>query len=113
MEEFTMTQKKIGTHTVQMAIQAIEHFYKKYKAKFDTSTIVALTIALFDQDATDSLELTPCEEAFRRIIVTRPRTRRQKDRIVLVFGYDDFDQAKTNELNELINRFTKNELIVE
>ncbi len=111
-----MTGRKIGQHTVQMAMQAIEHFYRKYEAKFDTPTIVALAIALYEfREHGDSLELTPYENAFRRIMILRHDRSygNNKGRVALVFGYNGFDEAKTDELNELINRFTKNELISE
>ncbi len=104
--------RKIGDHDIHMAIQAVEHFYKKYGAGFNTTVIVGWTIALYtllDSDF-ETVEFTPCERAFRRILITKP-SESNGNRVALVIGYDDHDMAKTKELNELIHRFTNNKFI--
>lgn len=109
------TTKKATRTDVYMGIQAIEHFYKKYQAKFDAVTIVYYTLALHEFfELRDPLELTPCEKAFRRIVVRRPTPGISNPKqIFMVFGYDNLDRAKTDELNELVNRFTKNAFVPE
>lgn len=103
-----MTSVLIPRFTIQMAVQAVEVFCKKYGAKFDTPTIVTLAIALREGS---EFEWTPSEKEFRRIMFTKPGARVDKRCIAVVFHYCGVDQEKTAELNELINRFTENALV--
>lgn len=108
------TTKKIDKHDVHMAIQAIGHFYKKYGADFNPTVIVDYSIALYEFYETNEYhEYTPLEKAFRRIIIRRPTGTSRRDHIFLVIGYHGLDEAKTEELNDLVNRFTKNVFVAE